>query len=135
MVWSEQWSIKIDGNELNSVRTGGNFLAEIPQLENMPDYDPVIVPMDGAYPAFIRLQPRESAWALNIAMKPCDWATWQTQLQSLKAVLTAGVHTLTVQVRGMPSPVSTTVVVRGMMVEPKARVLSVQLLVPKPVLA
>ena len=135
MTWNEQWSIKIDGQELNTAPTGGNYVASIPEIENVADYDAVTVPIDGDYPAFIRLQPRESTWTLNIAMKACNWATYQTQIASLKTLLAPGIHTLAVQIRGMTAAKSATVVVRGMMIQPTARALSVTLFVPKPVLA
>lgn len=134
MAWPGIWSIKIDGTELNTLPTGGDFLCEIPEIDNVPEQDQVVVAMDGDYPAFIRLQPREASWTLNLSMRGCDWATYQTNLDYLKSVLSSGPHTLTVQVRGMASPKSTTVVVCAMMVEAKSRAVSVKLSVPKPVL-
>lgn len=135
MSWTGVWSIKVDGTELNTAPTGGSFIAEIPEIEDIAQMDVVSVAIDGSYPAFIRLQPREGTWTLNIAMKPCSWATWQTNLATLSAILTPGVHTLTVQIRGQSSPLSTTIVVKGRMTAPKQRALSYTLFVPKPVLA
>lgn len=134
MAWTGIWSIKMDGVELNTLPTGGHFLCEIPEIDNVPELDQVTVAMDGNYPAFIRLQPREASWTLNLTMKPCDWETYQTRLDYLKSVLYSGVHTLTVQVRGMSTAKSTTVVVCAMTVDAKSRAVSVKLSVPKPVL-
>ena len=134
MAWPGFWSIKIDGTEINTLPVGGNYLCEIPEIDNVAEFDQITVAMDGDYPAFIRLQPREASWTLNISMKSCDWPTYQTQLAYLKSLLSSGPHTLTVQVRGMPDPKSTMVVVCAMMVEAKSRAVSVKLSVPKPVL-
>lgn len=135
MPWTNQWSIKIDGTEVNTLPTGGYLVAEIPELENIPDWEPVTVPIDGDWPSFIRLQPVDTSWTVNISMAACDWATYQTRIAALRALFSQGVHTLTVQVRGQASPLSATVVARGMMVNAKARSASVSLYVPKPVLA
>jgi hypothetical protein len=134
MAWPGRWSIKIDGVELNTLPTGGHYICEIPEIDNVPEQDQVVVAMDGDYPAFIRLQPREASWTLNLTMKPCDWPTYQTRLAYLKSLLSSGPHTLTVQVRGMDVEKSVTVIVCAMMVEAKSRAISVKLSVPKPVL-
>jgi len=134
MAWPGKWSIKIDGTEINTLPNGGDYIAEIPEIDNIAEFDQVTVGMDGDYPAFIRLQPREATWTLNISMKACTWETYQTRLTWLKSVLSLGPHTLTVQVRGQATPVSATVVVCGIIVEAKSRALSIKLSVPKPVL-
>lgn len=131
MSWNEQWSIKIDGVELNDITT---YFTEIPEIENIPEDDVVTVPIDGRAPAYIRNQPVEAHYTILIASRPCTWEMWSTRITSLKALLTRGSHTLTVQVRGMAAAASTTVVIKGMMIEAKNRRVAVSLVAMTPIL-
>ncbi len=129
MAWNEQWSIKVDGNELNDHAA---YWTMIPEWDNAPDDDVVLVEIDGSSPSYIRNQPKEGVYTLLIACPGSTWSTWNTRLTALRSVLTKGVHTLTVQIRGMPTAASVTIVVRGSMVMPKERRLVVNCIVPQP---
>jgi hypothetical protein len=129
MAWAEQWSIKVDGTEINT----GNFITEIPDLDSIGSVDAVLVTIPNDYPVFIRTQPLDSTININTQMKPCAWATFQTNLATLRGILTPGLHTLTVQVRGMATAKSLTIVVKSMAVEAVGRRVSTQALVPTPV--
>lgn len=125
------WSYKIDGVQLN---TGSTFLVQIPELESEFDDDVILVPIDGREPAYIRNQPKEGIYTLLInVMNAGDWATWQTRMNVLRALLTKGAHLLTVQARGMASEKSTTVVVRGSIVAFDERRVVYQTLVTTPI--
>lgn len=131
-MWSEQWSLKVDGHELND-RT--NFLVEIPELDDQSADDIVLVTIAGDYPIYVRSQPTDATWNLLIQMTPCNWATYQTRLATLRSYLSSGRHTITVQRRGMAAAKSATVIVKGWAIDAKSRKVAVTLVVPKPVLA
>jgi hypothetical protein len=132
MAWSAQWSLKIDGSQLNDK---SNYYAEIPELDTGSDHDIILVNIAGDYPLFVRAQPMDATMNLLIQMTPCNWATYRTRLATLQALLTPGRHTLEVQVRGMTAAKTMMVVVKGMAIEAKTRKVAVTLIVPKPVLA
>lgn len=131
MSWAEQWSYKIDGTEVND-RT--NFFTQVPELENTPQMDVILKTVDGDYPSFIRVQPKEMGYTFIIAMTPCTWATYQSRLQTLKTIFTPGTHTFTVQARGQASPTSVTIVATGSLsIMPKERIITISVIAPKPV--
>lgn len=134
MVWAEQWSVKVDGGiELND---HVNYLTEVPQLDDVPDWDVKQVPIDGTYPAYIRSDPTSGAYTVNIQMTSCTWATFRSRLATLDAIFTMGAtHTLAVQVRGMSASKSVVIVPRGKVVDPKLRKVTYACFVPVPVLA
>jgi hypothetical protein len=129
VAWTGVWSIKIDGTEINS----GNFITDIPDLDSIGSVEAVMVPIPNDYPVLIRTQPLDSTININTQMKPCDWATFQTNLATLRGILSAGVHTLTVQVRGMTAAKSLIIVITSNAVEAKGRRMNTQALIPKPV--
>lgn len=132
MVWTNQWTFLIDGNNLSDYT---NYITYVPEVENTVDMDVISVAVDGDYPSIIRLQPREGTYTLLIQMTNCDWATYQTRLQQLKSWLAPGLHTLTVQIRGQTQQYSVTIATVNMIINPKQRSVSVKAWVPKPVLA
>lgn len=132
MVWSEQWSYKIDGTEVND-RT--NFFVVVPELDHDFEQEAIMVSVQGDYPSFIRNQPKEGAYTFIVSMTNCTWATYQTRLATLKAIFSNGIHTFTVQARGMASAKSVTLVVQGITVQAKERVVTVRTIAPKPVFA
>jgi hypothetical protein len=136
MAWNEQWSFKIDGTEINRNASNptGTFIVQIPELENQFEQDAILVEIDGDYPAFVRMQPREGQYTILISMTPCTWGDYQTRLQTLKTLLSPGQHTLTVQARGMPTAKSVVIVVKSMQIDAKIRLVTVAAVVPRPVL-
>lgn len=132
MSWANQWSYKVDGHELNDIT---NYFTQIPEIDNDPEQDPVMVEMEAGYPWLVRLQPVQGAYTILVQMRSCPWDVYQSRLAQLKGWLAPGVHTLTVQARGMGSAKSLTVVTRGMMVDAKLRRLAVTAVAPVPVWA
>jgi hypothetical protein len=131
VAWAEQWSYKIDGTEINS----GAFITDIPDLDSIGSVEAITVPIPNDYPVFIRTQPLDSTININTQMRPCSWAAFQTNLATLRGILTPGPHTLTAQVRGMAAAKSLTIIVTSTAVEAKGRRVSTQALVPRPVWA
>jgi hypothetical protein len=131
MAWTGVWTYKIDGVHINL--QGSGLITHIPELENEFDDDVVLVPVDGRAPAYIRNQPKEGIYTLMISAGAVDWATWQTRMNTLRALLTKGQHTLAVQARGMAAEKSTIVIVRGSMVAAKERAIVYPLLVTVPI--
>lgn len=134
MAWNEQWSVKVDGGvELND---HVNYVTEVPQIDDVPDWDVKIVPIDGTYPAYVRADPTSGVYTVNVQMSACSYATFRTRMAALDAMFTMGAsHTLTVQVRGMPSALSVTIIPRGKAVDAKLRKVTYNCHVPVPVLA
>lgn len=131
MVWAEQWSYKIDGVEVND---HVHYITQVPELETGSDDDVILIPVDGREPAYIRNQAKEGIYTFLIAVTDAnDWATWAARRASLFAIFTPGRHTFTVQARGMASPLSTTIIVRGRSTAAKERRVAVNTVVPKPI--
>ncbi len=132
MAWSEQWSYKVDGGiELND---GSAYNTQIPQIDDVPDWDTKTVPIDGTYPSYIRADPTAGAYTVLVQFYPCDWATYQTRLGVIKGIFSMGAsHTLAFQARGMVSAKSVLIVPRGIISEPKLRKLVINCFVPVPV--
>lgn len=133
MTWSGQWSIQIDGHELNSITTGGPYATTCPELRWVHEQDVKFVPIDGDYPAYVGMQPREGNYTLLIQMKAVSDAVWETQLAQLQSWLTPGQHVLTFQVRGMAAAKSVTVIARSVSDEYKAKRVTSLLTAAKPV--
>lgn len=132
MAWTEQWSYKIDnGTELNDKTT---YVCQVPELDTVFEQEAITVAVDGEYPSFIRMQPREGAYTFIINMSACNWITYRTRITALKAIFTPGLHTFTAQARGMANPLSVPVVVKGMVVDAKIRQVVVSTLAPRPIL-
>jgi hypothetical protein len=133
MAWAEVWSIQVDGHELNDLT---NYVTQIPEIEDLPADDIILVPIDGAPPAYIRSQPKEAIYSILLSMKPCNWATYQAHMASLRSILPKGVPlTLQVQIRGMSSPMSTIIIVRSWAVNAKQRSIAVTTVAPVPLFA
>jgi hypothetical protein len=98
------WSIQVDGNEINP--DAGPYRTTIPQLDWVFEMDLLLVQRDGDYPLAVRLQPREGAYDIFVQMLGGTSEEYQTRLAQLKAWLSPGFHTFTVQVRGMSAPKS-----------------------------
>lgn len=128
------WSVKIDGTELHDPVTAGRHVM-VPELDTEPDMDLILAPVDGDYPAAIRLQPREGRITLLCQKRACTETDWQTELAFLRGVLTNGQHVLTAQIRGMPTPKTMTIYITGRAVEFQLRRLVATATAPKPVLA
>lgn len=105
------WSIKVDGNELNNTALGR--LAAVPEVDVDPDMDLILAPVDGDYPAVVRLQPREGRYTILVQRGGISNADWQTELAFLRGICTVGKHVLTLQVRGMSAPKSVTIWITG----------------------
>lgn len=132
-MWAEQWSYSVGGHELNDHT---NYVTQIPEINNVPDYNVVSVPIDGDYPAFIRADPANGVWSILIQMQPCTWAVYETRRAQLASWLPMGVPlTLTVQIRGMTGVKSATIVPKNLIVNAKTRSLAYSCHVPIPVLA
>lgn len=132
-MWNEQWSIKVDGYEINDKTA---FWTVIPEIDNIGSVDVITVDVPNDYPVYIRTQPLSASITFKINMTPCSWATYRTRLDTIYALMTPGPHTLTIQVRGMATAKSLTFIPQQVTVtDPKARELSVQATIPKPVLA
>ncbi len=134
MAWAEQWSIKVDGNEVNSIGTGGPYSCMVPEVGWVPERQVLTVDRDWNFPVAVGLQPMGGNYTFLIAMKSCNWATWHTQSEQLKSWFSIGAHTFTFQVRGMPTPKSVVGIVRGIMDSPVERRVTVLVTVPEPVL-
>lgn len=134
MSWTGQWSIKVDGHELNSIMTGGPYITQCPEIDWLHEQDVKLVPRDGDYPAYVGMQPREGNYTFLIQMKPCSEATYDTQLAELKGWLSPGQHTFAFQIRGMPTAKSVVAVIRGVATEFKARRVTALATAPNPVL-
>lgn len=134
MAWTEQWSHKIDGTELNDKV---NFITQVPELDNEPDWDFKTVPIDGTYPAVTRADPTSGRYTFLIQMTACTWPVYYSRLATIKGIFGSPntPHTYLAQVRGMTSPLSTTVFYQGRIVDPKNRQIAVTCYVPVPVLS
>ena len=124
------WSYKLDGVELNDYVY---FLAEIPEIDNVADMEPVLIPVDGDYPVFLRLQPAGRILSVNIQIMPCSWALYSSRLNWIKTSFDGGPHLLTVQAHGMSIPKSINVYTTSIAIgDPKSRRVSVQVTAPEP---
>jgi len=134
MSWLEQWSIQIDGTEIND---GTNYITRIPEIWNVQEQSPILASIDGDYPAFIRFQPKEGQYTIITTINAHTWADFYAKWTTLKALLTpvAAGHVLTVQVRGMPAAKSVTIYPQSTMVDPISRTCSTIAVAPEPVLA
>lgn len=131
MTWSEQWSYKIDGGiELNDIV---NFVTQVPQIDDIPDFNIVSVPIDGTYPVFIRADPSSGIYTFLIQMSACSNAVFRSRLATLDGIFTPSMHTFTFQARGMPSAKSVQLFPRGRLVAFKQRQVVYTCHVPVPV--
>lgn len=130
-VWGSEWSIRIDGVEIND---RVNYWAQIPEISNLFEQDAVLAPVDGDYPVLVRMQPKEGVYTCMIwaGGEPADF---ETKRLALFTLLTPVAHTLSVKVRGMADYKSTQVVPKNVIVSYTERMLSAALLAPKPVLS
>lgn len=134
------WTYTLGALDLNDFTNW--IVVQLPELDDMPVQEPVLVEMAGDYPAFIRQQPQSGTFTLNLVAielsgsgRPisCRPETWQTRMDALRAELTPGFKTLTVQARGMAAPKSVQVIYSGMGTNYKLRLVSLDLVAPKPV--
>jgi hypothetical protein len=135
LAWAEQWSIKVDGNEVNTIGQGGYLSTQVPEVGWDNEVEVVWQSRDNTYPVAVALRPTAGNLTFLIQMKPCTWATWESQLTTLRMWFTTGPHLFTFQIRGMPAPLSMAGIVKGMQTSPKERRLVVSAVVPNPVLA
>jgi hypothetical protein len=125
------WSYRVGALELND---GISFVTSVPEIENASEDDVILVPIDGDYPRFVRLQPREAQYTFLIAMKPCSWPVYQSRLNQLKSVFTQGASVeLEFQVRGMTEPMSVNIQVKNFLIDPKKRLVTVSAIVARPI--
>lgn len=125
------WSYKIDGGiELNDIT---NFNTQVPQIDDVPDWDIKSVPIDGTYPAFIRVDPTSGIYTFLIQMSPCIESVFRSRLTTLAGIFTPAPHTFTFQARGLSAPKSVLIVPRGRIVEYKMHKLVINCHVPVPV--
>lgn len=126
------WSHKIDGGiELNDVV---NFVTQVPQVQDIPDWDVKSVPIDGTYPTFIRADPSPGIYTFLIQMSSCTDPVYDSRLATLDAIFTIGVaHTHTFRVRGMGAAKSVVVIPRGRIINFKQRQVVYTCYVPVPV--
>jgi hypothetical protein len=125
------WSYRINALELND---GINFVTSVPEIENESEDDVILVPIDGDYPKFVRLQPREAQYTFLIAMRPCSWPVYQSRLAQLKSVFTQGSSIeLEFQIRGMTTPKSVNIQVKHFLIDPKQRLVTVSAIVARPI--
>jgi len=134
MAWDEQWSIAVDGHELNTGPSGGRWFAEIPELGWMAEQEVILVPRDGDYPAAVGMQPQQAEYTLMVSMKAVSWSQWDTDLATLMGWLDYGAHAFVAQVRGMPSSKTFNAITKSLSTAPKYRRLTCGLVVPTPVL-
>ena len=130
----EIWSVKVDGGiELNDIV---NFMTQIPQIDDIPDWDMKTFPVDGTYPTFIRADPTSGIYTVLIQMSACTNAVYQSRLATLNAIFSIGAaHVLAVRVRGMTAALSVTIIPRGRVINFKQRQVVYTCYVPVPVLA
>lgn len=129
------WVTTLDGLDLHD---GVNFITEsIPEVDDAPPYDPIMVEMAGSWPKHVRDQPASAVYTLNLHIMGgvgvvATEGQWASRLAALRAVLGPGKHTLTVRRRGMASTKSVQVIFRGMATNYRLRSVSVDLIAPKP---
>ena len=134
MAWTDQWTITVDGNGLNTRAVGGPYITFCPEVGFTFEQDAILAPVDGDYPVLVRLQPREGRYTFYIQMTSCDWATYQTREAQLRGWLSPGTHTFAFQVQGMAAPKSVVAAVTSFITSPKERRVVVSALAAKPVL-
>jgi hypothetical protein len=133
------WTYTVNGLNVND---GANFLTvDVPELDNVAPKDVVLVPMAGDFPWFVRSQPREGTFTLNLVLTQeqapghyiaCDDAGWQTRMALLRAALVDGIFPFTQAAHGATTPKSVQVAYQGMATRFKLRLVSIQLLAPNP---
>lgn len=127
----EVWSYKIDGGiELNDIV---NFNTQVPQIDDIPDFDVKSVPIDGTYPTFIRADPTSGVYTFLIQMSSCTNPVYQSRLATLSGIFTPTLHTFAFRARGMAAAKSVLIVPRGRVVNFKLRQVVYTCYVPIPV--
>lgn len=135
------WLYAIDNVNLNDWE---NFVTEaLPELDNVAIHDLVLVAMAGDYPWYVRSQPREGQYTLNVTAvqpnpsggnpAPCTPEQWAQRLVVIRSLMTPGPHVLTVQARGMTAAKSMTVMPASMATTYRIRAISLSLIAPTPV--
>lgn len=125
------WSYLVDGvSELND---HVNFIAQIPEWDNVQAQNPVWVPIDGGYPAFIYMQPQSGTYSILVNLIAPDLATWQTTKDLLTSILSVGFHTIAGQVRGMSAPKTLGLIVTQITFDFKSRTAVANCSAPVPV--
>ena len=134
MAWSHQWTLKVDGTNLND---HVKYVCTVPELQSIAPGRVVLAQIDGDYPAFIRRQPAEGSFTFLIAMKNASTdVLWDERLAELTALFDpTAYHTLAAQIRGMGTEQSARFVVESMQVDYKTRTVVVFTTAPNPVLA
>jgi hypothetical protein len=127
-----KWSVKIDGWEMND---GVNYYVDVPEASNLFERQVVMAQIDGDYPVMVRVQPQAARMTLLVAMgQGTTDALFDARIAELQTKLGGGLHTLTLQLRGMPVPKSVQVVAESILPSFTQRLATVQLLAPRPVL-
>ena len=127
---ADLWTYQIDSLNIND---GVNFFTlEVPEIDNPPSSDIILVEHAGDVPDFVREQPTEGLFTPLLFIPGTTEASWNTNITALRAVLTPGLHTFTVQARGWPSAKSVQVVRRNFATNYKLRQVTVGLVAPNP---
>jgi hypothetical protein len=125
------WTYQIDSLDIND---GVNFtVVAVPEIDNLPPTDIILVERAGDTPEYVREQPVEQVYTAEIFVEGVGETTWYARMQSLKAVLLPGLHTFKVQARGWPAAATVQVVKRNMSTNYKLRGVTLELVAPNPV--
>jgi hypothetical protein len=131
MVWSGIWSYQVDGTELND---NVDYVAFVPEIENLQPRNIILADRDGDYPVFIRSQPASGSYTFLIAMKNAGTETlWNARITALRALFDQTTyHTLSVQARGMPERLEVQFITEGLQGDFKTRTVVVNAVAPNP---
>ena len=128
MVWTGQWSYKVDGTEIND---RVNQFCQIPELSNRPERTLRWAQVDGDYPVVVAQQPEAGRITFLIAMRAISDSDFDTRIRALDRLFGDGSHTLIVQARGMAVERALVFWVESTMVDYKQRLFAATASVPR----
>lgn len=117
MAWANQWTHRVNGVEFNDPANG--ITCVVPEVDNAPPVELVMVPVAQNFPVHHRSQPISAVLTFLVHVVPSgDLEADYARVQTMKAACAVGTPVMyQVQVRGMPDLMEVEVIFDSVMLD------------------